>query len=172
MTARAQTPNLEKPATPAPGAESAAENTAQGAIFDESQKLKFNEAAAATPPEWLAGLLESNSKVIASNEALIASNDRAFESNEAVVEAIDLFRESARDLVKEVLNSAKNGSEAVGQVEKPVLEVDPEARYIVAKGKSFRGEDFSVEYVSGTDVTHFSTEALKSLLNRELIEEA
>lgn len=103
----------------------------------------------AKQPEWV--------------KELLLSNEATQKSNEKLVEALSK--------ISEVLQ--QNSSLANPSAEKPQLEVNKDAKYEVAPGKSFRDPlDFTKEYAEGDEVNHLSDESLKVLLNSSLIVES
>lgn len=105
----------------------------------------------AKDPEWVAD-------VLASNEAVIASNEK-------VVEALNAFKAVHSETTK-----ADKIEISSAHVE---VEINPDASYVVAEGKSFRDSaNFSTEYSEGQDVTSLGADRLKALLNQGLITEA
>lgn len=99
-------------------------------------------------------------------EQLLASNQAVIESNAAVIESIAEFKHAAVEFLK-----AGDKSERPSTPKE--LDIDEDAEYVVADGKSFRdSKNFSKEYTSGEDVSHLDNEVLKRLLNQGLITEA
>lgn len=142
----------EKANTPVPGAESAAENKTA-----EQAKVEVLEVKT---PEWVQAILDSNAKLI--------------ESNQSVVDAITQFKEASYDFAKE-LGEGLRAQLAPSEFNQSVMEkqLDLDESYVVAEGKSFRDpKNFTKEYVAGDDVDHLDPEVLTRLLNQGLIEEA
>lgn len=142
------------------------ETPAQGAASTSNDSKEVTDTTVvAEKPEWVNELLESNKATQ--------------ESNQAVIDAIGEFKESAGDVVKDIFSKAKQASattnsSVVPQVPVPVeVELNPKAKYVVAKGQSFGDRaDLSIVYNAGDSVDHLEPEVLKSLLSRELIREA
>ncbi len=133
-------------------------------------------AVADKTPEWVRDVLKSNLQVITSHEALIASNDSVIASNDAVIEAVAKFNEHATGLVREIMEAAKGhqgeNSETSSVTLSKVVEIDPDAEYIVAPGKSFHNKDNGQLQGPGDDVTHFEPERLKNLISQGIVIEA
>jgi hypothetical protein len=135
------TPEENKAATPVQGAGGATENKEQ----------VQGERLTAETPEYVAELLKSNEEVI--------------KSNQLVIDGINQFKESASDLLKDILATAKTGTTAAVSVEPELEEIDPKAKYVVTKDKSFRdSKDFTKEYKAGDDVTGLGEERLAHLV--------
>jgi len=105
---------------------------------------------------------------------LLASNQAVIDSNNAVVEAVKVFEDKASDIVNEVIATAKNSaanpnvSQSAPVVKLP--EIDSDATYIVAKGKTFEDKENPGRYFSaGDDVTDLDNERLKNLLSQGII---
>jgi hypothetical protein len=137
------TPEEKKATTPVQGAGGAAETTepATGAdLTQESQEI----------PGYIAELLKSNEEVI--------------KSNQLVIDGINQFKESASDMIREIVTAGQSGTAAKGAAPEPV-EIDPKAKYAVAKDMSFRdSKDFNKVYKSGDDVSDFEEARLANLV--------
>lgn len=154
--------NKPQATTPAPGAEGTADVNA-GKV---EQAAESKEQSIGTP-EWVEKLLASNAEVIESNNALAASN-------EAVVAAVEQFKDKATDLIREVIDEAKNGQSATStevKTRKALPEVDADATYVVKAGRKFQDKDSHMMYHEGEDVSHFDIPRLQSLLEQGIIEE-
>ena len=164
--------------TPAQGAGST------GASEETTSEKKVVVLPESTP-EWLKEMVASGQAIVVSiedfegliksNEAVVISNDELIASNQKVVDSIEVFKEKGGDMIKAIVNSAKGISidESLNIKEKVVLEVNPDAEYIVSKGKKFQdSQNSSNVFTEGQKVTHIGVERLTVLLNQGFIEEA
>lgn len=149
-----QTTIDEKEVIPVPGAEGNSENKSA----ESQNQEQANVLLEAQDPQWVQVILDSNQAVI--------------DSNQAVSDSIESFRESANELIQQI-GIALPSSEVQYAPSVKVQEIDEDAAYEVAEGKSFRdSNDFSKEYKSGDDVTDLGAQRLQVLLNQGLIVES
>jgi hypothetical protein len=136
-------------------------------------------------PEWLAALLlggqaiiitnEEAQELIVSNQAVVISNEELIASNQKVVESIELFKEKGGDMIKAIMDAAKGipVDQSFNTKVKEKLEVNPDAKYIVAKGKKFQDrQNPGVHFTEGENVSKLDNSRLEILLNQGFIEEA
>ncbi len=101
----------------------------------------------AETPQWVNQILESNQRVI--------------DSNNGVIEAVKAFGEP------------KSFLQAKEPEKKPEVVVNRKAKYVVGKGKKFADKEAGgVIREAGYEVSKFSPERLENLLSQGLIEEA
>lgn len=162
-----QTNNTAKAGGTSPGEGTAAAQTAEGQVQqDVSSASQPKDVVITEQPAWVAHL-------ITSNEAMMESNNAVIESNNAVVEAVAQFKEAGTDMIREVIQAAKQQPSVNGTVRKQqVVNIDPEAEYVVADGQSFMDKDTSKLYKAGEDVTHLEESRLQKLLSQGIIIEA
>lgn len=131
-----------KATTPVQGAGGAAETTEQV----QSEQLT------AETPDYIAELLKSNEEVI--------------KSNQLVIDAISEFKQTAGEVFAEAVKSVNlNAGPGNGTPEVEPIEIDPKAKYVVAKDMSFRdSKDFNKVYKSGDDVSDFEEARLANLV--------
>lgn len=128
-------------------------------------------------PSWLQGLLDSNAAVVKSNDLVIASNEALITSNDVLTEVINSFKESANDLVSDIVSSVKvikeqevNISAAAPEFKIQLPVFNPDANYEVIV--PFRdSKNFSKMHQEGDDVTHLGEERIKHLLTTGNVEE-
>lgn len=142
-----------------PNAEQNTETTETGSEEQsETEKTIAGELIVAEQPEWVQMILDSNQAVV--------------DSNLAVIEGIKSFVEKAGEVVSDIIAEAKGETKAAkAPIQK--VEVNPEARYVVAQGQSFQDKHNPEQvYKAGDDVTGFEAERLENLLSQGIIEEA
>jgi hypothetical protein len=173
-TADNKTPKKDQ--KPAQGAAASDQTILQADISSDTSTFDKTEV-----PEWALALMESNDKVIASNSAIEAAISNAVstiskdveavvESNTSVINAVADFREAAGDVVKDVLESAGKIAGSGESLSESPVEVDEDARYVVAKGKSFQDKHTKVTFIAGDDVSDFDVDRLQNLLSQKIIE--
>lgn len=144
-----------------------------GASVSANEQLPLADVVVEQTPEWLQQLLDSNQTVIDSNNALVASNESVVTSNDALIEAVGKFNEHATELVREILEGAKAQQQVISaSPSAKSVELDPDADYVVAPGKSFHNKDTGLMQIEGDDVTHFEPERLKNLISQGIVTEA
>ncbi|PPK98979.1 hypothetical protein [Parapedobacter indicus] len=122
--------------------------------FDEAPEGKHLEPE---DPEWVNQIIESNQRVI--------------DSNNEVIEAIKSFNDNAKDVVRDILHSANGKVET--EEKKPEVVLNRKAKYVVASGKRFADkESGGIIREAGFDVSSFSPERLRNLLSQGIIEES
>jgi len=111
-------------------------------------------------------------------DELLASNLALQESNQALIDAIGRFKESAGDLVSEVVKAAQDSvqnsiAEVSGKqdIKLQLPEYDEDSVYEVVV--PFRDSaDFTKLYEAGEDVSHLGEHRIKHLLSTGNVEEA
>lgn len=111
-----------------------------------------------TAPDWVAQILQSNEAVIASNEQLI--------------ESIGLFRESATDLVKQIVVTGKLYTDPAEETSTEPVKTGDGTKYVVSAGKQFQDKHTHHYYNEGDDVSHLADDRLQRLLSQKIIERA
>ena len=137
-----QESNENKATTPAQGAGGSAEKVDQ----------PIAEQLTPETPQYIAELLKSNAEVIASNQL--------------VIEAIGDFKETGGKFLKEAVQSINVGkADAAAKPQSEPVEIDPKAKYVVAKDMGFRdSKNFTKQYKPGDDVSDFEVERLARLV--------
>ncbi len=175
--------NKAKSGTPAPGAGATAQTGAKDPAVDQTGSTSAAKGVilVSKEPEWVQKIVDAIQDLRADIQVIVLSKDELLEASQATVsvcegtiKAVKTFDERAKDVVQEIMKEAKGVAGANAPVvETPKVELNPDAKYRVAKGQSFQDKnDPERVYKAGNDVSKLDPERLENLLAQGIIEEA
>jgi uncharacterized protein YukE len=120
------------------------------------------------------GFQESIQTIAVSKDDITEAVQAVIGTCEGTIKAVKTFDERAKDVVQEIMKEAKGvAANPAAAVETPKVQLNPDAKYVVAKGQSFQDKnDPELVYKAGNDVSGLEPERLENLLSQGIIEEA